>query len=336
MGVLPSDIVIKTAIEAALADLRKNNWILDDVFGDLGEDRLSQHDYGWKFVQRAKEWFLNNNIEVYQQARIDTPKIPCITVVNMGTAEKLEAAALSDEGGLIEEIDPMAITKRIQKVLTEFTPVAYDPVEGFVTLPQTLTTEDLAPGQFLVTRTNKAYVIEQVLDLSTIKIKSGIKDNLTDCYIAPATSIWNLHRGITFLNETYSIGIHAQSDINQAIWLRSLMIYILMRYKEPYLDRRGVELSTFSVGAIDINSEFRGAELVWSCYFSMTFKSELTFIEFAAPKIQQVRGGIRIMDGPKTPDEMFQYAERQGWKMEADPPQPEVAAKKPKEQKEPE
>jgi hypothetical protein len=40
-----------------------------------------------------------------------------------------------------------------------------------------------------------------------------------------------------------------------------------------------------------------------------------------APKLQDARGGIYIIDGPKTPDQYQQYL-KQGWAMEGDKPNP--------------
>ena len=64
MGIVPSDLLVKSALEAALAHLRANQWLLDDVFGELATDSLSGLEYGWKDVDAAKRWFLNNNIRV--------------------------------------------------------------------------------------------------------------------------------------------------------------------------------------------------------------------------------------------------------------------------------
>lgn len=326
MGIVGTDILIKTMIEAAFADLRKNAWILDDVFGELAVDPLAKTDYGYKEVAAAKTWFLNNNIDVYLVNRVDTPRFPCVTVVLTNSREMEERASMSDAMGeeLQEEIEPRSITKRIQKVYENFTPAAYDSVKGIITMPESIDTRYVVAGQFLVSsKTSKAYVIGNTLSLQEFQIKAGIKEDFTDCYIAPPTSIWNLEKEITFIQESFAIGLHAQSDLNQALWMRQLLQYVFLRYKEAYLERRGFELSTFSIGTIQENPEFKGAELIWTCPLTLNGQVEANFIKYAAPKLQAVRGGVRIIDGPKTPETMFQYAEKQGWKMEKDPPQPE-------------
>jgi hypothetical protein len=321
MGILSSDVLLKTMIEAAFADLRKNSWILDDVYAELATDSLAKDHYGYKEVSAAKQWFLNNNIDVYLVNRVDTPRFPCVTIVQTDSREMTERTSLSDEG-FINEIEPYAITKRVQKVYDNFTPLAFNSTDGIVTVPEHMNTNYIIKGQFLVSsKTQKAYVIQDVIDSKKFQVAANIKENFTDCYIAPPTSIWNLHKELTFMLESFIIGLHTQSDLNQAIWLRQLMQYIFLRYKEAYLDRRGFELSTFSVGAIGENPEFKGVELIWTCPMNVNGQTQANFIKFAAPKIQAVTGQIKIMDGPKTPDSMESYAKNQGWGMNEDFPE---------------
>jgi hypothetical protein len=303
MGILATDILIKSAIEAAFADLRKNSWILDEVFGDLANDSLSKHETGYKEVVAAKQWFLEQNIDVYLANRYDTPRFPCITVVKTSSSEMENRAALSDT--LFEsEVDAKDITKRVQKVYDNFTPKAYDRSTGTVTLPDSLNTAIMAPNQYLVSKkTGKAYQITSLIDESSFTIDPNVKDDFTEAYIVPPTVVWNLTQEVTFLAESFAIGLHTQSDLNQALWLRQLMQYIFLRYKEAYLERRGFELSTFNVGAIEQNPHFSGVELIWSCPLMISAQVEATFVKYAAPKLSKVTGGIKIAKGQKTPEE---------------------------------
>lgn len=318
MSILATDILIKTMIETAFADLRQHNWILDDVFSGLASDPLAKDQYGYKEVLRAKEWFLSNQIDVYLNHRVDNPRMPCITVVQTGAREMQERASLADFG-VIEEFEPKHVTKRVQKVYSNFTPTAYDSTTGTVTMPKNMDTSLIVVGQFLVSqRSGKAYAILENSGSNTFKIKAEIIDDFTDCYVAPPTTLWNLHREISFVEESFAVGLHAQSDPVTAIWLRQLMMYVFLRYKEAYLESRGYELSTFSVGAIDENPYFQQADKIYSCAISLSGHVEMNWIKFVAPKLQSVTGGIKIADGPKTPPSYLDSVNAQGWKMEAD------------------
>lgn len=318
MGILATDVLLKTMMEGALADLRKNNWIVDDIFADLAADPLAKGDYGFKEVMQAKEWFLGNNIDVYLTNRIDTPRFPCITIVKLSSREMQERASMSDDFEM-EEVEPDGITKQVQRVYAQFTPKAFDRAKGILTLPDGLNTNKMLGGQFLVSKkTGKAYVINKVLSDNQFQIAANTSDDFTEAYVAPPTSLWNLQKELTFLEESFAVGIHAESDLNQAIWMRQLVQYIFLRYKEAYLERRGFELSTFNVGSIDINPHFNGTEMVYTCMMNISGQVEANFVKYAAPKLQGVRGGIRIADGPKTPDEYVKYVRKQGWEMAAD------------------
>lgn len=317
MSVLATDILIKTMLEAAIDDLRANQWLLDDVFSGLVTDPLSKDQYGYKMVKAAKDWFISNDIKVYSAFRIDTPTFPCLTIAPAPADEATDRASLADEGS-IEDFDPQGTELQPQVVYPSFTPAAYNRATGMVTFPSGTTTDYIVPGQFLVSRrSGKAYQILQCLSTVDFTIKADVKDDFTDAYIVPPTALWNLHREQTFIRESYSIGCHAQSDPVQATWLRQIVLYSLCRYKEAFLEARGFELSTFRAGPMDKNPYFE-AEQVYSSVVNLSGTVELSWIKFVAPKLQSAQQGIRIIDGPKTPPGYEEMAKNQGWHMEGD------------------
>ena len=217
------------------------------------------------------------------------------------------------------EISPGGITQEVQKVYQTFTPSAYNSVDGTMTLPTGENTNKMFVGQFLVSKkSGKAYIIRKLVGLTQFQILAGTTDDFTNCYIAPPTSLWNLQKELVFLDETFAIGMHAESNLNQALWLRQIGQYIMLRYKEAYLERRGFGLSTFNVGDIQQNPHFNGTEMVWSCMMSLMGQVQADFIKYAAPKLQGIKGGIFIIDGPKTPKAYQEQAADQGWEMVGD------------------
>lgn len=322
MAIIATDILIKTMIEAAIVDLKKNAWILDDVFGGLVTDPLSNTEYGYKEVQKAKEWFLNNNINIYLHNRIDNPTFPCITIVQANSSEIIPRTALGDEGR-IEPFMPKGRVSQPQQVIPPFTPVAYAPTsnipeQGVVTLPENLNTDAVAPGQFLVSNVSgHAYAIIQVISSSAFTIKSGVVDDFTGAYVAPQSSVWNLQREESFLEETYAIGVHAASYPVNCIWLRQAVMYIMMRYKESYLESRGFELSTINSTGADENPHF-SQEKIYSCVINLSGQIEMNWVKYIAPRLQQVTAKISIIDGPKTPPAYASETNNQGWNMVGD------------------
>jgi hypothetical protein len=304
-------------IEGALADLRRNQWILDDIFGGLENDQLSQEQYGYKVIKAAKDWFMSNEIKVYMHYRMDNLTYPSITIDQAPAEEMLERTAFADDG-VDEDFDPRKSGLMAARVYPPFTPSQYDPSTGRVKFPKGIKTDLIVPGQFLVSaRSGKAYQILSCISTTEFTISPNIKDDFTGAYITPPTALWNLRREQTFFRETYQIGCHAQSDVVQGEWMRQLVAYILLRYKEVYLEARGFEVSTIRVGNVDINPHFE-AERVFSSLITLSGQVEASWIKYVAPKLQSVRQKIVIADGPKTPDGYQDLAQNQGWVMEGD------------------
>jgi hypothetical protein len=315
MAVFSTDILIKSMLEAAILDLRANPWILDDVFSGLACDPLASTDYGQKEVQSAKDWFLTQDIPVLLQWRVsDDPPIPCISVAYTGGSELTDRTLLADYGKE-EDFAPQDSVIGTLKVYPKVTPSSYDPITGFVTLPDGLTTAQIAIGQFFVSSVSgNSYEIRRIEGDTIFSIDPETYDDFTDAYIAPASHFWNLDREQSFLREAYSIGIHCQNNPGQTIWLWQIITYALFRYKEAYLEGRGFTLSTVSFSPLERNENFK-AQNIYSKYIEVSGQIEVSWIKYIAPKLAKVNGEVIIADGPATPDGMLND---QGWEMEGD------------------
>lgn len=320
MGLISTDILVKTAIEAGLNDLRKNNWILPDILGWLATDDMSAREYGWKEIQAFTEFFNTNKLPVYLDFRVDSPEMPCITVASIPRTEDQSRAALGDEG-MEEEIEPKGGVRRPIFVYPPFSPKAYDPSTGTMTFPDGTNTYFIAPGMFLVSqKSGKAYQIKSVSDAQSFQIAPGTAEDFRNAYIVPPVSAWNLKKELSYLNEQVIVGIHAIGNPVHCQWLHDIVWYSLMRCKEVYLERRGFELSTQQSGEPYLNPNFNGTDKVYSRDITLMGKLEMSFIKYQAPKLWSVKGSIRIADGPRTPDAYQEEVQEQAWRMEQDPP----------------
>lgn len=315
--ILATDILIKTALEAGLNDMRKNPWILEDVFSGLVNDQLSKKEFGWKDVRNATEWFIKEtNIPVYLPYRIDTPNLPCIIVIPGQSSEMQERANLSDEG-MIEDTDPKSATYAVQYVVAPFTPKAYDKSNGQITLPDNITNEPIAEGMFLVSKAGKAYQIKKLIGTDTITIAPNTNENFTEAYILPPTKVWNLHRELAFMQEGFTVRLLAQSNLVHTIYLKQLVTYILFRYREAYLEARGFEVSSLSVGPVYRDETF-GKDVVYACDINLNGQVQADWIKFVSPKLSKVTGGIKILEGPRTPEGYKKEVYNQAWRQEQD------------------
>lgn len=318
MAILATDILLKTMFEAAFIDLKKNAWILDDIFNGLENDAMSKEEYGNKEVKRAKQWFLDSRPEVYLHTRVDNPTFPCITIVQAASNEMPDRASLGQEGHT-ESFDPKVASIGPQMIYKPFTPKSYAAATGTVTFPDGIDTGLVVVGQFLVAaKTGKAYQILKITGNQSFQIKANTSDDLTGAYIVPQIALWNLQREQTFLEETYAIGVHAASEPVNCIWLRQIILYIMFRYQEAYLEGRGFELSIVSgAQGVDRNPHF-DKEIVYSCIVNISGQTEANWIKYVAPKLQSVKANIKIVDGPLTPPGYIAPVKDQGWEMEED------------------
>jgi hypothetical protein len=304
-------------LEASIADLRRNSYILDDIYNGLVEDPLSSIEYGYKEVTEAKKWFLNNQITVYLPYRVDSPTSPCIAIMQNAASEIDSRASLADDGS-DEDYDPAKAGKPVTYVVPQFTPTAYDSTTGQIILPDPYTTYAIATGMYIVAKSGKAYAITSVVDDKTIAISSGVNtEDFLDAYIIPQYQAYSLRRENAFLNESWSISVYASSDPTQALWLRQLVAYSLFRYREAYLEARGFEISSIQMGPIVLDPNYQG-DRMYTAKITLSGTVPATWIKYIAPKFGKVYGQIKIMDGPKTPESIKESVKKQGWEMAAD------------------
>jgi len=317
MGILATDILIKSMLEAAILDLRKNSWLLDDIFGGMAPDPLTSADYGYKEVQAAKKWFLSNDFPVLLQWRVsDDVQVPCVSIAYKPSNEAQDRTSLADELGPAEDFPINTVINSTIKVFDHLTPSAYESETGLMTMPKGIeTTGKMVSGQFLVSRVSGlAYEIKTVESQETFKIAENVEEDFTDAYVTPPSSLWNVQREATFLREGYSIGCHCQNNAGQTIWLWQIVAYSFLRYKEAYLESRGFEVSNLSFSALERNNDFP-TENVFSKYIEIDGQIQADWIKYLAPKLHKTQGGILIADGPKAPPGTYN---EQAWLMEAD------------------
>jgi len=323
MGRICTDIALRTMFMAAIADLRRNPWLLPDIFGvDLEKDVLARIEYKGE-QKNAIEWFLSTEINVVMYLRKDDPKFPCISIALSESSEDVSRTTLGDTAfEPIQTTDPRFLQMQRTKVYSDFTPVAYDPATGDVTLPPKLNTSQIAPGIHMLvdSTTNKGYVIKKVIDADTFRIAENCGLNLKNCFIAPVLDAWNVHIGYTQMKESYEVGVHGNSQPMEAIWLSQIVEYCLLKYKAQYLDRRNLKLATFSSSNLSLNNNY-GGDNVFSRFFRLSFRTEMYWVDSVHPRIAQVAGQIVIADGPATPEEYWKN--RSSWIMEGDKNRPD-------------
>jgi len=263
LGIAQGDIIVRTAIIAGLADLRENPKLLNYVFASLPKDDLTFRQYGEEQVALAKKWFLDTNIEVFMNTRVDETKVPCITIAQASSNEA--EATLGDVNyDTVEDDydeDPVVYGG-------PFNPLNYIGATGTLVMGSAFDL-DVFPGQYVRDAAGGMHLILDVID-NNIVIDPNLNVPFTGMYVvsAPRTKKVSLE-GVEF-RESYEIGCHAHSEPVFLTYLHSILLFILLRYKEELLEARGLTRTSISAGPVMINTSFQISQVVFTRMTTLT------------------------------------------------------------------
>lgn len=264
LGVFQADIIIRTGLISALADIRANPWLLDCVFASIAQDPISRKEYGEKSIQAAKDWFLKTNIPVLMAPVIDEFKLPCITITLADSNEVVSEMTLGDIHSVPHETDD----RTWPALCVPFTPAEYIPETGIMTFVEELEIP-VFPGQFIIDSKGRSHEILEVHTSTEIKITPDTVADFRGSVIKSASPAWVTSIESASYRETYKIGIHVAAEPVFLTWLHSIVVLALHRYKEILFEARGFERSGFSSAdfAYDPQGE---SELGFTRYITMT------------------------------------------------------------------
>lgn len=264
LGIFQSDIVVRTAIVAGLADLRENPALLDYVFASLPRDPLTYKVYGEEQVKMAKDWFLTQDIPVFMNTRLDESKVPCITIAVQSSSES--AQTLGDVHYQTVEID------HDESVIVyggPYTPLNYVASTGTMTMRSDFTLE-VFPGQLVKDRNGKTHEILDVLDPYTIVVEENANANFAGMYVVSAPQKRQVSIEAVEFRESFEIGCHALGEPAYLTYLHSILLFILLRYKEELLEARGLTRTTLSSGPVTLNQSFNVSQPVFTRMTTLT------------------------------------------------------------------
>ncbi len=291
-------------LELGLDDMRKNLWLVDDLLSDCIRNPYLREKYGQAQIDSAREWFLNNQIDVYMRDRTDKDRMPCITISLGNVSEKEEMKTMGD--ATAEEtvtLMPNTIGKPIPYIVKPFIPTAYDQATGEVDIdPSTPHLDAVQPGMVLVNPANgQGYVIQSIVP-NGITIEPNLELNATKLAILPKYPFYVARREHTFFSETYSIGCHVHGDVQTLLWLHSIVVYILGRYRESLLEANGFAESKFSSSDLLENPAYTGAggEMAWTRVITLTGQTQPSWIKAPHRVIETVVLKKKIKGGGYT------------------------------------
>jgi hypothetical protein len=314
--IFAGDVIIAEAIRQGLEDMRKNLWILDDVFGSFIQEPALKNKYGQKEIDAAKDWFINNKIEVNLRYRNDKDHFPCVTIALGSSSEKEDMKHLGDLSTEVETLMPNQIGKPIPYIVKPFVPDSYNKTTGILTVPKSVKLSGVRAGQILVDPdTGNGYVIQDVVS-DGIKLEPDLKLTLKKAGIIPKYQFYRARREHTFFQESYSIGCHVHGDPAPLLWLHAIVLYTILRYRESLLEGRQFMQSSVSSSDLMQNPNFEGpgGENVFSRYITLTGQVENSWlktpfrvveaVEIGEETIDGIRSGIKILSNLDSPDSL--------------------------------
>jgi hypothetical protein len=263
-GIHSSDIIIRTALTMAIADIRANPWLLDHVFASLIDDVPTANVYGEKERQQAKSWFLKTDIPVVMDYRMDGVEANSISISLVDSSETENT--LGDV-----HYQPFEDVEAAWPPLTSaFTPEAYSAATGILRLPAQIADSLLVTtGMVVLDRVGRIHQISDVLDRSSVVLKPGTIADFTDSVIKGSKPRLVQEVESLAFRETYRIGVHAHGEPFHLTWLHSIAVFALLRYKQALLEARGFERSVISSSPFAKN-EAMGHENFWTRFISIT------------------------------------------------------------------
>jgi len=249
-----------------LQDLRDNPWQLPLVFASLLDDPYTQETYGVKEVNRAINWFLSVNIPV--QWDLNLPGTLRLPFISVGLQESNEAEATIGDVHYV----PNEHSEATWEPTTQKFNALYDAATGLVTpsIDTIVNTQmvfvDGAGQSYPILRT------DNLNDRAVFYIQTGLNTNFSGCLLKWATHKLSVQLHSLNFRETYQIGSHVQGDGSYLFFLDSIVLYILLRYKETLLEGRGFERTTINrtKPVRDILGMPTGTQSTWSRFINLT------------------------------------------------------------------
>lgn len=283
MSIFQSDVFFRRIIELTLNDIKQNDWLIDDVLSDFVIDPMLSGMYGQKEIENARKWIKENEVSVFLKHRMDMEKMPCITISIGSNYEDKSLATLADQTNCVETYEASDIGKTIQYVTEPFQYTSYDQPTGFFQTPTEVDLTVIQPGMVVVDpQTGGGYIITGKNNQGFF-IAEGTAVSAIEVGILPQYRIYRARRERATFQERVTIGCHVHGDPNALLWLYSIMMYGLLRYREGVLETRNFQLSNIETSDMVRNENFESiGENVYSRFITITGQVENTWVK--APK----------------------------------------------------
>jgi len=294
MAIWQGDVFFRRIIELILKDVRQNPWLIDDILSDFINDPMLSGIYGQKEIENAKKWITDNEVSVFLPHRMDLEKMPCITIAIGNNYEDKTLSRLADMSHVVETLQAPQVGKVVPYIISPFYYTSYDQATGFVEVPSSINLLVIQPGMAIVNPETGIGFVIQSKNNNGFFINPGSNLNFDVIGIIPEYRIYRARREIAIFQENISLGCHVHGDPNALLWLYSIMMYGLLRYREGLIESRNFQISNIQSTETLRNDSFQSfGENVYSRFITITGQVENTWIK--APK--SIIESVNIING---------------------------------------
>jgi hypothetical protein len=263
-------------------DIKNNPWLVDFILEDFVKDPYLNDLYGQKQIDACKEFIANNQVDIYLRHRNDKDRLPCITITLNPSQEADELKTMGDASTCTATLFPNQIGKPISYIVKSFVPLSYDVDNGEVGIdPDTKGYEKIGPGMILVNPNTG--VGTQILDVGPdfILIEAGVQLHGSNLAIVPQFQFYKARIEHTMFHESYSVGVHAHGDPQVTLWLHSIVMYTLLRYRESMLEGRGFSQTKLTSSDLIENPNYTGpgGEMAFSRVITVSGITEQSWVK---------------------------------------------------------
>jgi hypothetical protein len=221
-------------------------------------------------------------------------------VIELGTSnEKADMKHMADLSTESVKLIPNEINKPIPFVIRPSIG-SYNPVSGAFTFSSLTDISTVSPGMVLVDpSTGTGYIIQSVTVQNAVNLEIGLNPLGAALYgIIPKYQYYETKIGHTFMQEPYKITCNAM-DQQTLLWLHSIAVYSLLRYRQVLLEKDGYAESMISSGKIYPNPDYSDAgQVIWSRDIDITGQVENRWYMQPHRILENVlfpNGGIKII-----------------------------------------
>jgi hypothetical protein len=215
--------------------------------------------------------------------RVDESKVPCITVAIQSSNET--AATLGDVNyDTVEQVHNLQRIKYYDLSLS-----SYNAVTGACTVPAS-TPVEVFVGEYVKTVSGNLYPVLDVSSDVSFKIATGIVEQLTHIQIV-ASQISTVTLESLEFRETGEIGCHVHSEPIYLTYLWSIVMFVLLRYKEELIEGRGYERTTLSSTGIVLNTGLPISQPVYTRMINISGYVRQYWPKFFRGPVEGVTGG---------------------------------------------